>query len=67
MLGNMPGVFGDIALTAAGSFVLERCYNWGVSCGAATSLLLWPACGDALQPGMFAFYVLESSIPWCPT
>eukprot|EP00798_Chlamydomonas_sp_ICE-L_P020653 gene20653-27439_t len=27
-LTNLVGGFGDVALTAAGSFVMERCYSW---------------------------------------
>lgn len=30
LMGNLKGSYGKVAMTAAGSFVVERCYNWGV-------------------------------------
>ena len=30
---GLKGGYGSVALTAAGSFVVERCYNWAVSVG----------------------------------
>lgn len=33
LMGNLKGSYGKVAMTAAGSFVVERCYNWGVRHG----------------------------------
>ena len=52
---GLKGSYGKVATTAAGSFVVERCYNWAVS-------RLWGRRGGQQGGGMG--HAWEKSMQW---